>query len=59
MKKHAKKWLAMALSLSVACMMLPAVGFAAGNVASVDGTGIRYRTASGGQCQRQNRCSAG
>lgn len=39
MKKHAKKWLAMALSLSVACMMLPAVGFAAGNVASVDGTG--------------------
>ena len=38
MKKHAKKWLAMALSLSVACMMLPAVGFAAGNVASVDGT---------------------
>ena len=42
MKKHAKKWLAMALSLSVACMMLPAVGFAAGNVASVDGT--EYRT---------------
>ena len=38
MKKHAKKWLAMALGLSVACMMLPAVGFAAGNVASVDGT---------------------
>ena len=38
MKKHAKKWLAMALGLSVACMMLPAAGFAAGNVASVDGT---------------------
>lgn len=38
MKRHAKKWLAMALGLSVACMMLPAAGFAAGNAASVDGT---------------------